>query len=84
MGVGTPYYMSPEQLMDKELDVRADIFSFGVLLYEMATLTLPFTGSDLKAVLHAILAQEPISPQQLNSEVPPLLEHTIQKALEKD
>ncbi|MEE8349492.1 MAG: protein kinase, partial [Acidobacteriota bacterium] len=84
MGVGTPYYMSPEQLQDKQLDVRTDIFSFGVLLYEMATFTLPFTGSDLRAVLHAILTVDPVSPRQLRPEIPQLLEQIIQKALEKE
>ncbi len=66
IGVGTPYYMSPEQLLDKELDARSDIFSFGVLLYEMATDSMPFQGQDLGAVFHKILSEAPVSPEKLN------------------
>ena len=84
IGVGTPYYMSPEQLLDKELDARTDIFSFGVLLYEMATDSMPFQGQDLGAVFHNILSQTPVSPEKLNPELSDELGRVIQKALEKD
>lgn len=84
IGVGTPYYMSPEQLLDKELDARTDLFSFGVLLYEMATGSMPFQGQDLGAVFHNILSQTPVSPEKLNPELSDELGRVIQKALEKD
>ena len=84
IGVGTPYYMSPEQLLDKELDARSDIFSFGVLLYEMATDHMPFQGQDLGAVFHKILSESPVSPEKLNPKLSDELGGVIQKALEKD
>jgi len=84
IAVGTPYYMSPEQLMDKEQDARSDIFSFGVLLYEMATGTLPFTGQDLKVVFNKILNSTPSSLRHSNPELPGELERLIHKALEKE
>ena len=84
IGVGTPYYMSPEQLLDKGLDARSDIFSFGVLLYEMATDTRPFQGQDLGAVFNNILTLVPVSPEKLNPELSDPLGRVIQKALEKD
>jgi len=84
IAVGTPYYMSPEQLMDKEQDARTDIFSFGVLLYEMATGTLPFTGQDLKVVFNNILNSTPASLMHSNPELPGELERLIHKALEKE
>ena len=76
--------MSPEQLLDKELDARSDIFSFGVLLYEMATDRMPFQGQDLGAVFHNILSQVPVSPEKLNPKLSDQLRRVIQKALEKD
>jgi len=84
IGVGTPYYMSPEQLLDKELDARSDIFSFGVLLYEMATDHMPFQGQDLGAVFQKILNEAPVLPEKLNPGLPDWLGRVIQKALEKD
>ena len=84
IGVGTPYYMSPEQLLDKELDARSDIFSFGVLLYEMATDSMPFQGQDLGAVFQKILNEAPVSPVKLNPKLSDELGGVIQKALEKD
>jgi len=84
VAVGTPYYMSPEQLMGKEVDTRSDIFSFGVLLYEMATGTLPFTGQDIKVVFNKILNSAPLSLSQSNPEFPTELERLIHKSLEKE
>ena len=81
IAVGTPYYMSPEQLLEKELDARSDIFSFGVLLYEMATTTLPFTGQDIKIVFNKILDSEPTSLMDLNPDLAAGMEAIINKAL---
>ncbi|MEE8463117.1 MAG: protein kinase, partial [Acidobacteriota bacterium] len=84
IAVGTPYYMSPEQLMDKEVDARSDLFSFGVLLYQMATGTLPFTGKDIKVIFNKILNSAPLSLSQSNPGCPTELDRLIQKSLEKD
>ncbi len=82
--LGTIAYMSPEQVSALELDARTDLFSFGSVLYEMATGRMPFTGSSSGVVCGAILHQEPVPPSAVNPQIAPGIEVVIRKALEKD
>lgn len=82
--LGTVVYMSPEQVRAKELDGRTDLFSFGIVLYEMATGRLPFHGSSSGVITEAILNRDPVAPIQVNPDISAALQQVIRRALEKD
>ena len=84
IALGTAAYMSPEQVRADELDGRSDLFSFGIVLYQMATGKLPFQGPSSGVIAEAILNRDPVAPMRVNPDIPAALQEVIRKALEKD
>ena len=84
IALGTAAYMSPEQVRAEELDGRSDLFSFGIVLYQMATGKVPFQGASSGLISEAILNRDPVAPMQVNPNIPPALQEVIRRALEKD
>jgi serine/threonine-protein kinase len=82
--LGTPSYMSPEQVAGKKVDGRSDIFSLGVVLYEMLTGRKPFQGDDMTSLMYQTAREPHPSPRSINPRIPPVVEKIIDKALEKD
>jgi serine/threonine-protein kinase len=82
--MGTPNYISPEQLSGKEVTKSSDIFSLGVVMYEMLAGERPFEGENLNNLIVKILNHEPERPSKIDPKVPPLLDHVVMRALEKD
>lgn len=81
--IGSPLYMSPEQIQSHPIDQRSDIFSFGIVLYQMLTGRLPFKGENINAVMYQIINEEPQKPGSLNPEIPDMLDHIVAKCLAK-
>ncbi|MBU2547239.1 MAG: serine/threonine protein kinase, partial [Proteobacteria bacterium] len=81
---GTPFYMSPEQIMGKKVDGRSDIFSLGVVMYELLTGTQPFKADDLTALIYKITSEDPEPITQHNAKIPKAIQQILDKALEKD
>ena len=84
IALGTAAYMSPEQVRAEELDDRSDLFSFGIVLYQMATGKVPFQGASSGLITEAILNRDPVPPMRVNPDIPPALQEVIRRALEKD
>src|ERR1700746_85402 len=84
ISVGTAAYMSPEQVKAKELGGSTDLFSFGVVLYQMATGKVPFQGASSGLIMEAILNRDPVAPMRVNPDIPPAFQEVINRALEKD
>ena len=84
IAMGTPNYISPEQLKGREVDKRADIFSLGVVIYEMLLSKRPFKGENITSLIYSIINDEPEKPSNINPQIPRLFDHIIEKALKKN